>query len=102
MKTNVLDSSIECYHEDKMRQRDLTKRLLAYALRTKRFTARMAADHFGVETATMSGIIKPLIGKENGKGVLIRELTKHPCEVTGNRVYWLYHRDYTGQRVLFN
>lgn len=111
----VLETSAEAYHLDKMKSKDLTDRLLAYAKTHKRFTARTACqalgkhimDHQGrkifvpVETATMSGIIRPLVGEDNN-GILRRELEKHPCEITGNNVFWLYHKDYTPQQSMFN
>lgn len=112
---NVKETSAEAWHGDKMKSKDLTDRLLAYALEHKRFTARMACVALGsykmdahgrrylvpVETATMSGIITPLVGPDN-KGILRRELEKKPCQITGNNAFWIYHRDYTPQQSLLN
>lgn len=100
MRTNVLDSSIAAYHSDKMNSIELTKKIEKYALKTESFTSRMVAEHFEVATATVSGIIYPLVNAKT----LIREASKRPCHITGNRVYWLRHKDYAKpvQQRLFN
>ena len=97
MRTNVQETSIETYHSDRMRSRDLTIKLIHYGLNNKRFTCKMAAAGLDVDASTLSGIINNTLIKQ---GVFRRELNKHPCCITGNNAFWLYHVDYTPQGVL--
>jgi len=85
MKTDVQEPSMDSYHSDKMRSSKLQKMLVSYASKRASFSSRMAAEYLGVSTATMSGIVKPMLKS----GILARDLSKYPCEVSGNNVYWL-------------
>jgi hypothetical protein len=99
MKTNVLESSIEAYHSDKMHHNWLTEQIENYALKHKRFTCKMIAHAIGVDASTVSGRIK---NHFIPSGLLFRELSKHPCPITGNNAFWLSHKNYTNQQSLFN
>ena len=96
MKTNVLDSSIEAYHEDKPGMKKLADRIMIYSMSHRSFTCHMIAQEFKKFPGTMSGVIKPLINN----GDLVRELTKRPCEITGNEVYWIYNPRYKTEEQL--
>ncbi len=95
MKTAVLSSSIEAHHSDRVGFMSLSEQILAYSLKHKRFTCHMVAKELKRFPSTVSGVLKPMIDKD-----LKRELSKHPCEVTGNNVHWIYNPDYTGQMNL--
>lgn len=96
MKTNVLETSIEAYHGDKMKAASLTKSLIEYSLTQRRFTCKMAAEHLGVDASTLSGIIKNRLMPHTLK----REFSKFKCPITGNSASWLYNPDYSTQMDL--
>lgn len=98
MKTAVLSSSIEAHHSDRVGFMSLSEQILAYSLKHKRFTCHMVAKELKRFPSTISGVLYRMVGK-TGKP-LKRELSKHPCEVTGNNVHWIYNPDYTGQMYL--
>lgn len=98
MKTNVRETSMETHHSDAVNKRDLTVSFLIWAKEQRRFTNRMAAEHFGCAPGSMSGIIKPL----KDEGTILEEIEKKPCRITGNNALWLYHRDWSPQGRLFN
>lgn len=50
-------------------------------------TRRMISKALGFDTATVSGMITPLIN-----GNLLDEVYKAPCPITGRNVYWLESR----------
>jgi len=91
MKSAVLSSSIEAHHSDRVGFMSLSEQILAYSLKHKRFTCHMVAKELKRFPSTVSGVLKPMLEC----GQLNRELSKHPCEVTGNNVHWIYNPDFS-------
>jgi len=61
------------------------QKILDFCRKHKMVTRKMIAQHLGIETATISGQVKPLLNA----GDLTETLEKFPCPVTGNTVHWL-------------
>ena len=49
-------------------------------------TRRMISKALGFDTATVSGMITPLL---NSTPPMLFEIDKAPCPITGRNVYWL-------------
>jgi len=90
MKTNVKDSSIEAYYTHICGNIDKKKQILDFVKSKKSgTTGREIATVLGMDTATVSGLVKPAVNNNE----LIRSETKSPCPVTRNPALWLHHPD---------
>lgn len=79
---NVRDTSAESHA---IGGHDSLKHRIRVFIREKGpVTRRTVAKHFGVQTATVSGIITPLVNKG-----LLDETFKAPDPDSGRNVYWL-------------
>lgn len=85
MTSNVKETSKEAFRADKMCGQSIREEILLYALSHSTFTAKMAAEELGIATATLSGVIRPMV-KAND---LMRSENKYPCESTGNNAFYL-------------
>ena len=91
MRSSVRDSSIESNYRRHAIDINTgqTERIAAYVKGKTWVTRRMIAQALDIETATISGRVKPMVLS----GVLIETTERMPCPITGNRVHWLQHRD---------
>lgn len=85
MKTNVRDTSIDAYQKNLFSVLlPLSARAIEYLEQNGSASAKMIADALGIDTATCSGVLKPMKGKS------IEVLPeKRKCLISGNTVYWL-------------
>jgi predicted transcriptional regulator len=86
MKTNVSETSVNCYHGHiaplkEMSQCDLVEAEIG---RQKVCTRRMVAKSLGIETSTISARVNKLIAENR-----VIEDGASPCPITGKKVHWL-------------
>ena len=98
--SNVLEASKASYKERLATGVHETQkdRILDYIQKVRRCTAKMIARDLNLESATVSGLVRPLV-KDEKSGVW-REEERNECPVTGNKVHWLYWVEH--QTDLFN
>jgi len=99
MKTNVRETSIEAFRTHIQGEECKTKRVIDF-VRSRRIgtTGREIAERLHMDTATVSGIVRPAVIC----GDLILSEVKAPCPVTGNNALWVHHPDnVAGQRDMF-
>jgi len=99
MKTNVRETSIEAFRTHIQGDECMTKRVIDFVRSRKQgTTGREIAEKLRMDTATVSGIVRPAVKG----GELIRSEVKAPCPVTGNNALWIHHKDnMAGQRDMF-
>lgn len=86
MKTNVSETSINCYHSHVVPAKELNQCDLVEVeiSRQKVCTRRMVAKALGMETGTVSARVNKLIADG-----LVIEAAASPCPITGKKVHWL-------------
>lgn len=91
MKTNVRETSIENHYinEASLINENLEAKIAAFVKLHGPVTRRQIAESIGIDTATCSGRVCPLVKG----GVLIEDELKRPCPITGRNVIWVRHRD---------
>lgn len=73
-------------------------RILDYLRREKSFATRlMISTALDIPTATVSGLITPMIGHE-----ISETLETMPCQISGNKVHWLSLREPSQQMSLLD
>lgn len=93
MKTDVRESSIDCYHECvvPLLESGQAEQVARYVKRFGKCSRREVARGMKMETGTVSARVNKLIAD----GVLVEgdEADRIKCPVTGKLVYWINHRD---------
>ncbi len=86
MKTNVSETSINCYHSHVVPAKELNQCDLVEVeiSRQKVCTRRMVAKALGIETSTISARVNKLIAEDR-----VIECGASPCPITGKKVHWL-------------
>ena len=84
---SVHQNSIEAYNCDKMDSNHIKDSLMAYSVTVPHFTDVMAGKAIGKAPSTVSSKRRELVNE----GRLVKELDKHPCDVTTNSAMWFYN-----------
>jgi DNA-binding MarR family transcriptional regulator len=94
MKTNVRDTSIDCYYGgvSGILETGQAEMVADFVLRQGgKITRRQVARGLQMETGTVSARVNKLVAD----GVLVEgeENERIKCPITGKLVYWINHRD---------
>ena len=92
------DSSCDSYYSVIAPDTEKKQRIMDFVkLATKGTTRRQISKALALDTATVSGLVTPMVDKDE----LFQSALRQPCPVTGRMVHWLHHpENMRGQKPL--